>query len=73
MSYFSTHTSSHNNGMEGDVLGLRLTGCVGNLPIKKFPSFFTQKKKRREKKKKRESISIIDMPLLTTNVSVLMD
>ena len=59
--------------MEGDVLGLRLTGCVGNLPIKKFPSFFTQKKKRREKKKKRESISIIDMPLLTTNVSVLMD
>ena len=72
MSYFSTHTSSHNNGMEGDVLGLRLIGCVGNLPIKKFPSFFTQKKKR-EKKKKRESISIIDMPLLSTNVSVLMD
>ena len=40
--------------MEGDVLGLRLTGCVGNLPIKKFPSFFTQKKKKKEKKKKRE-------------------
>lgn len=66
MSYFSTHTFSHNNGTEGDILGSRLTRCVGNLPIKKLPSFFTQKKK--EKKKKRESISIIDMPLLTTNV-----
>ena len=73
MSYFSTHTSSHNNGMEGDVLGLRLTGCVGNLPIKKFPSFFTPKKKKRKRKRKGKSISIIDMPLLTTNVSVLMD
>ena len=67
MSYFSTHTSSHNNGMEGDILGSRLTRCVCNLPIKKLPSFFTQKKKK-EKKKNRESISIIDMPLLTTNV-----
>ena len=53
MSYFSTHTSSHNNGMEGDVLGLRLTGCVGNLPIKKFPSFFTQKKKKKGKEKEK--------------------
>ena len=59
--------------MEGDVLGLRLTGCVGNLPIKKFPSFFTPQKKKRKRKRKGKSISIIDMPLLTTNVSVLMD
>ena len=26
---------SHNNGMEGEVLGSRLTGCVFNLPTKK--------------------------------------
>jgi hypothetical protein len=36
MSYSSTGTSSsHNNGMEGEVLGSRLVGCVCNLPIKK--------------------------------------
>ena len=50
MSYFSTHTSSHNNGMEGDVLGLRLTGCVGNLPNKKI-SFFLYPKKKKGKEK----------------------
>lgn len=57
MSYFSTHTSSHNNGMEGDVLGLRLIGCVGNLQIKKFPSFFTPKKKKGKEKEKGKHIN----------------
>ena len=37
MSYSSTSTSfSHNNGMEGEIVGLRPTGCVFNLPIKKI-------------------------------------
>ena len=62
MSYFSTHTSSHNNGMEGDVLGLRLTGCVGNLPIKKFPSFFTQKKKKGKEKEKGKAYQLLICP-----------
>ena len=36
MSYSSIGTSfSHNNGMEDDVMGSRLIGCVCNLPIKK--------------------------------------
>lgn len=28
-------SSSHNNSMEGEVVGSRPTGCVYNLPIKK--------------------------------------
>ena len=36
MSYSSTGTSSpYNNGMEGEILGLKLTVCVSNLPKKK--------------------------------------
>ncbi len=36
MSYSSTGTSfSHNNGIEGEVMDSRPTGCVCNLPIKK--------------------------------------
>lgn len=37
MSYCSTGTSSsHNNGMEGEVLGSRPIGCVCNLKKKVF-------------------------------------
>jgi hypothetical protein len=36
MSYSSTGTTfSHNNGVEGEVVGSRSTGCMCNLPIKK--------------------------------------
>jgi hypothetical protein len=34
LSFISTDTSfSHNNGMEGEVMGLRPIGCMCNLPI----------------------------------------
>ena len=48
--------------MEGDVLGLRLTGCVGNLPIKKFPSFFTPPKKKGKEKEKGKAYQLLICP-----------
>jgi hypothetical protein len=35
MNCCSTGTSSHNSGMEGEIVGSRLTGCVDNFPLKK--------------------------------------